>query len=335
MSDIDIFNLQPSVIDKSLKGKYLLIYGSSKIGKTSFAVQAPRTLTCAFELGLNALSGQRYVPIPKWTDFKKVLSQLRKPQAREMYDTIVIDTATWAYGLCEKYICQREGTEDLKSIPWGAGWGMVKNEFSESLREITMLGFGIILICHEKERPTDLRDEEGNALTRVEPDGPRQMREIIDALVDIIGYIGIEYDPVTKESVRYLYTRATPTVFAGSRYQYLAPKIKFGYQELVDAISEAIDASVEYDGAQVTDHVIKTQIKARPFQEVMNDARVIWQGYLEAVTTEEEKEQRLNIMKDVIKRIFGNSEFKLSQAVPSQIDLVELFISEMKDLGEK
>ncbi len=119
MADINIFNLQPSVIDKSLKGKYILIYGASKVGKTSFAVQAPRTLTCAFELGLNALSGQRYVPLPKWSDFKRVLSQLRKPEAKELYDTIVIDTATWAYSLCEKYVCQREGVEDLRSIPWG------------------------------------------------------------------------------------------------------------------------------------------------------------------------------------------------------------------------
>ena len=119
MANIDIFSLEPSKISRDLKGKYMLIYGASKIGKTSFAVQAPRTLTCAFELGLNALSGQRYVPLPTWSDFKKVVSQLRKPQAKEMYDTIVIDTATWAYGLCEKYICQREGTEDLRSIPWG------------------------------------------------------------------------------------------------------------------------------------------------------------------------------------------------------------------------
>ena len=119
MADIDIFSLQPSVIDKSLKGKYILIYGESKIGKTSFAVQAPRTLVCAFELGLNALSGQKYIPMPKWVDFKKVISQLRKPQAKEIYDTIVIDTATWAYGLCEKYICQREGVETLRDIPWG------------------------------------------------------------------------------------------------------------------------------------------------------------------------------------------------------------------------
>lgn len=118
-NDIDIFSLEPSKISRDLKGKYLLIYGESKCGKTSFAVQAPRTLTCAFELGLNALSGKKYVPVPRWSDFRKILSQLRKPQAKELYDTIVIDTATWAYGLCEKYICQREGVENLREIPWG------------------------------------------------------------------------------------------------------------------------------------------------------------------------------------------------------------------------
>jgi len=37
----------------------------------------------------------------RWTDFKKVLSQLRKPQAKEMYDSIVVDTASIAWQLCE------------------------------------------------------------------------------------------------------------------------------------------------------------------------------------------------------------------------------------------
>lgn len=177
-----------------------------------------------------------------------------------------------------------------------------------------------------------MRDEEGNAITRVEPDGPRQMREIIDALVDIIGYIGVEFDPITKASTRYLYTRSTPTVFAGSRYQYLAPKIKFGYQELVDAIGEAIDMSVEKDGAQVTDHVETIQIKSRPFTDIMNDAKSIWTGYLSMATTDEEKEQHLHIMKDIVRKIFGNEDFKLSSAVMSQADLIELFIDEMKEI---
>lgn len=249
-----------------------------------------------------------------------------------MYDTIVIDTATWAYGLCEKYICQREGVETLRDIPWGQGWGMVKNEFSESLREITMLGFGLILICHSKEKASGVTDEEGNSIMRVEPDGPRQMREVIDALVDIIGFIGIEFDPVTKESSRYLYTRQTPFVFAGSRYKYLKTKIPFGYQELVDAIGEAIDMDVQKNGAQVTDNTQIVQIKSRPFNEVIEEARALWTKYLENAKDEEEKDQHLRIMKDIIKKVFGVEEFKLSQALPSQVDLIDLFCTELKDL---
>ena len=211
------------------------------------------------------------------------------------------------------------------------GWGMVKQEFSEALREITMLGFGIILICHEKERPTDMRDEEGNAISRVEPDGPRQMREIIDALVDIIGYIGIEFDPVSKEGVRYLYTRSTPTVFAGSRYRYLAPKIQFGYDELVAAISDAIDKDVAENGAKVTDNAKTVQIKSRPFQEIMAEAKEVGNNYLNSAKDEEDKEHRIMMMKDIIRRIFGTEEFRISSAVPSQADLIELFIDEIKD----
>ena len=36
-------------------------------------------------------------------------------------------------------------------------------------------------------------------------------------------------------------------------------------------------------------------------------------------------------MKDIVKKVFGNEEFKLSQAVPSQADLVDLFCSELKE----
>jgi len=277
------------------------------------------------------LAGIRGVPILRWTDFKKVLSQLRKPQAKEMYDSIVVDTASIAWQLCEQYICQRESVDNLRDIPWGQGWGMVKNEFSECWREITLLGFGILFIAHSKDKPTEMRDEEGNPITAVAPDLPNNAYTIINSIVDIIGYLQVQMnsDGTTE---RYLYTRSTPTVFAGSRYQYLAPKIKFGYKELVDAIGEAIDKSVELDGAQVTDNTEFAQVKSRPFQEVMEEAKAIWMTYLEKANTDEEKDQRLNIMRDIIKKVFGTEDFKLSQAVPSQTDLVELFVDEMKDL---
>lgn len=330
MADINIFDLQPSVIDKSLKGKYLLLYGKPKCGKTSFAVQAPRALVCAFELGVNALAGTKYVPMLKWSDFKKVLMQLRKPEAKEIYDTIVIDTVSLAYDLCEKFILQRESVSSIKDIPFGGGYGMVANEFQESLREITMLGFGLILICHSKEVSSGMTDAEGNPIMSIQPSLTKRPMEICNALCDIIGCINTEFED--GKAVRYLYTRQTPTIFAGSRYKYLAPRIKFGYQELVDAIADAIEKSATLDGATVVEHVDTVQIKNRPFAETMIEAKDLWGNYITSATSEEEKEQHLAVMKDIIKRIFGNEEFKLSTAVPSQQDLVELFCSEMKNL---
>lgn len=330
MADIDIFNLKPSVIDKSLKGKYILLYGKPKCGKTSFAVQAPRALVCAFELGVNALAGTKYVPMLKWSDFKKVLMQLRKPEAKELYDTIVIDTVSLAYDLCEKFILQRESVSSIKDIPFGGGYGMVANEFQEALREITMLGFGLILICHSKEVASGLTDSEGNAIMSIQPSLTKRPMEICNALCDIIGCINTEFED--GKPVRYLYTRQTEYVFAGSRYKYLAPRIRFGYKELVDAIAEAIDKAAELDGATVVDHVDTIQTKARPFQETMSEARELWSNFITNAKDEDEKDQHLRIMKDIIKRVFGNEDFKLSGAVMSQQDLVELFIAEMKNL---
>lgn len=207
---------------------------------------------------------------------------------------------------------------------------MLKTEFSEFWREITLLGFGILFIAHSKDKPTEMRNEDGDAITAVCPDLPNQCYTIINSIVDIIGYLQVQMNP-DGTSERYLYTRSTPTVFAGSRYQYLKPKIKFGYQELVDAIGDAIDEAVEKDGAQVTDHTEIAQVKDRPFQEVMAEAKEVWVKYLD-LGGEDEKDQHLAIMRDIIKKVFGTEDFKLSQAVPSQSSLVEYFIDEVKQL---
>ena len=45
---IDLLNLQPTVISRDLKGKYILIYGKPKTGKTTLASKFPKNLLLAF-----------------------------------------------------------------------------------------------------------------------------------------------------------------------------------------------------------------------------------------------------------------------------------------------
>lgn len=302
-----------------------------KVGKTSFAAQLKKNLFLATEIGYNAIDGITAVPIMKWPDIKMAVKQLKDPKAHEYYDTVTIDTISIAADLCEKFVCAREGVSRINEVPYGQGWKMVAKELQDTLREITMLGFGLILICHSKEKATNIMDADGNAITSVEPDLSKNIYAVANSICDLIAYINVEFD-ANGNSQRWLYTRQTPTIFAGSRWKYLDEKIPFGYNELVDAIGRALEKQAKLDGATIVDNSQIQQVNTRPFTETMTEARKVWDNYLNNTTSEEEKEQHLRQMKDIIGKIFGNEDFKLSSAVMSQAELVELFIDEVKNL---
>ena len=102
-----------------------------KVGKTTFAVQAPRNLLLAFEKGYNALSGIKAQDINKWSDFKIVLRQLETEEAKATFDTISIDTVGVMWDKCEEYICAQNGVQAIGDIPWGAGYAACKKELLE------------------------------------------------------------------------------------------------------------------------------------------------------------------------------------------------------------
>jgi hypothetical protein len=49
-------------------------------------------LLLAFEIGYLTLSGVTAIPINSWSDFKKVIKQLKEDKAHELYKNITLDT---------------------------------------------------------------------------------------------------------------------------------------------------------------------------------------------------------------------------------------------------
>ncbi len=319
---IDILSIEPTVISRDLKGKYILVYGKPKTGKTTLASRFPKNLLIAFEKGYNAIDGIRAVDINKWADFKLVLRQLEKPEAREMYDTITIDTTTIAYEMCEQYVCAQNAVQSVADIPWGQGYAATKKEFEKCLRKITMLGYGLVLISHIETRKEQTSDD--NEIEILAPSMPKRCYEVVNQIVDIIGYISTEWDD-DGNSTRWLYTRQTPTVMAGSRFKYLAPKIKLGYEELVAAINEAIDKQRDMDGATVVDKLeVKTE-EPLDFNKIRTEASELW--------TELVKEDTANadIILKKVEMIFGR-KIKLSEITEDQVDLFNLVLIDMKEM---
>lgn len=322
---IDILNLKPTVISKDLKGKYILIYGKPKVGKTTLASHFPKNLLIAFERGYNAVGGIMAQDITKWAEFKTVIKQLQKEEAKEKFSTITIDTVTEAWTMCEKYICIQNNVQKISDIPWGQGYGACKEEFAKCLRDITMMGYGLVLIAHNGRRIEV--DEKGSEIEFISPELPKRCYDVVNKLVDIIAYISSEPDG------RYLYTRATSNIMAGSRFPYLAEKIPLGYENLANAIAEAIEAQEKRDGVQVVEFEERKEDEVLNFDEIRAEAQALWAKLVSDNPDEAAQEDNAKRIMDRISSIFGH-EMKLSEISENQVDLFNLVLMEMKELDK-
>ena len=93
MGEINLLNIQPHQVSRDLRGYSVFIYGEPKAGKTTIATRFPQHLLLAFEKGYNAIPGAMAQPINSWSEFRKVLRQLKDPKVKEKFSTIIVDTA--------------------------------------------------------------------------------------------------------------------------------------------------------------------------------------------------------------------------------------------------
>ena len=248
--------------------------------------------------------------------------------AREMYDTITIDTVGLAWQMCEDFVCAQNGVQKISDIPWGGGYTACKKEFENCLRKITQLGYGLVIIAHVERRIEKRADD--SEVEILGPAIPKRAYEIVNQLVDIIGYIDITWDE-EGNSERWLYTRKTPTIMAGSRFKYLEPKIKFGYNELVNAISDAIDKAEKLDGATVVDKSERIIEEALDYNAIRAEASALWKQLVG-----EGENANAEMAKTILKKvemIFGRT-MKLSEITEDQVDLFNLVVIEMRDLAK-
>ena len=339
MADINLLSITPHQVSRDMRGYSVFFYGEPKSGKTTTATKFPNHLLLAFEKGYNAIPGAMAQPINSWSEFRKVLRQLKEPDVQAKFETIVVDTADIAYDYCEKYICANAGVDAIGDIGYGKGYTLVGKEFDEALRSIVQMNYGLVLISHATDKT--FTDEAGKEYNQIVPTLGTRPRNIVSRMCDIIGYSRAVQDAEGKTSTK-LFMRGTPRYVAGSRFKYTPDYIDFTYNDLVKAISDAIDKQAAEDGSDLftnkrenlhidTSATLDFDSLMKEFSDIIANIPGSSDGKGETEDGMKFREYWQPRISQIIEKYLGKGK-KIKDSTRDQVEAIDLIVADLKEL---
>ena len=264
----------------SLADLTVLVHGPAKIGKSTLCSKAEKALFLATEAGLNALEVYQ-IPISTWNEF---LSGCREvAEGKHEFKTVVVDTLDNLYRMCSEHICTKHKIQHESDLGYVKGYALVNNEFYSALNKLSLLPYGLFLICHSQEKEIETRTGKH---TRAVPTLPDKARRMVLGMVDVILYCdmttvaGDDDKPVERRVMR---TKPTETYEAGDRTGRLPDVIELDYAKFVEAFEQAkpgacaettSEAPTEKPGEPRPEKHYATDAQVKEFDELVGELAI-------------------------------------------------------------
>lgn len=322
---IDLLSLQPHKVSRDLSGYITFIYGPAKCGKTTFGSKMPGALLLAFERGYNALPGIVAQDITTWGEMKQTMRELKKPEVKERFKSIIVDTVDIAADLCQKYICSQLGIENIGDGGWATnGWAKYKKEFEDTFRTLAQLGYAVVFISHDKEKT--ISPQNAKEYQQIGSSMQSSALAIIENMSDIIGYA---HPKVTENGARMVLTLRSEdnSVRCGCRFRYIDPEIEFTY----DALTKALNKAIDDEAWETNNQFVTSERQAAPilkeynYDALMEEFQTLAGGLME-------RDSATNGPKitQIIDKYLGKGK-KIAEATRDQAEFIYLIVNEIKE----
>ena len=323
---INLLELTPHSVSRDLSGYITFLYGPAKCGKTTFGSKMPGHLLLAFERGYNALPGVMAQDITTWGEMKQVVRELKKPEVKERFKSIIVDTADIAADCCQKYICNQLGIENIGDGGWTVnGWAKYKKEFEDTFRTLTQLGYAVVFISHDKEKT--IKPQNAAEYQQIGSSMQSSALSIIENMSDIIGYA---HPKMTEQGAQMVLTLRSPdnSIRCGCRFKYIQSEIPFTYE----ALTQALNAAIDKEAAETNNQFVTDERQAAPIIQTY-DYDVLMNEFQTLVGKLMEKNSATNGAKltHIIDRYLGKGK-KVSDATIEQAEFIHLINEEIKEV---
>jgi hypothetical protein len=160
----------------------LVIFGASKVGKTTKLTELPNCLIIDTEKGTKYLTALK-VNVNSLTDLKAVSAELKKGHT---YEYGVLDTIDNIVDWVEKEVCRENGVQSLVDMAYGAGYNMVRERVMAIISAFKSRFKHLILVGHRKQTIIGTDSVEVD-VTSLDISG--KLKNMICADADAIGYV--------------------------------------------------------------------------------------------------------------------------------------------------
>jgi hypothetical protein len=157
----------------------MLLYGEPGVGKSVFALKAPKPFFVCTDGNYEWLDEFGADPnahknVSSWADMKDVLES-----NFDGYETVVVDLLEDGFKWCEQEYCVRNKIEHVSDVGYGKAYDATRNEFFVTISKLLSMDKHVILICHGITFTT--KDRRGVEHTRYAPSS-----RIPDKVLDMI-----------------------------------------------------------------------------------------------------------------------------------------------------
>lgn len=157
----------------------MLLYGEPGVGKSVFALKAPKPFFVCTDGNYEWLDEFGADPnahknVSSWADMKDVLES-----DFDGYETVVVDLLEDGFKWCEQEYCVRNKIEHVSDVGYGKAYDATRNEFFIAISKLLSMDKHVILICHGITFTT--KDRRGVEHTRYAPSS-----RIPDKVLDMI-----------------------------------------------------------------------------------------------------------------------------------------------------
>jgi len=215
-----MINLQSIQQPEGIAPPRILIYGPEGIGKTSWAVSAPKPIVIFTEEGRGAL---RVPHFPLARSFQDVLDMIAVLYSDPHdYQTVVLDSLDWLESLIWVHVARSGGHASIEGFGYGKGYQYAVDRLRDILEGLDALRnqrqMMVVLTAHSQVRRFD--DPTSEPYDRFSLKLDKKAAPVVTEWVDVLGFAAQEMI-IKREDVGFN-KKAARALSVGGRVLYLS-----------------------------------------------------------------------------------------------------------------